>query len=93
MDDDERRAFLSRIGTFFILLGLLLLVLFVASDIGSETYFSYFFIGIIMLSVGFFFKRTNAPPPSPGKRFERIRKIQQKRRETKEMKEAAKKKR
>ena len=35
-------------------------------------------------------RRKFAPPPGPGKRFEGIRKMQQKRREAKAKKEAAK---
>ncbi len=92
MDEEgDRKAFISRIGTFFLILGLMVLILFVASDIGDKTYFSYFFIGVILFSIGFILKRMSAPPPPPSKRFEGIRKIQQKNREAKANKEAAKK--
>ena len=92
MDEEgDRKAFISRIGTFFLILGLMVLILFVASDIGDKTYFSYFFIGVILLSIGFILKRMSAPPPPPSKRFEGIRKMQQKNREAKANKEAAKK--
>ena len=93
MDEDggDRKVFISRIGTFFLLLGVLFVVLFIASDMGDQTYFSYFFIGVLLIATGFIFKRMAAPDPSPGKRFEAIRKLQQKRREAKEKKLAAKK--
>lgn len=90
-EEGDRNAFISRIGTFFLLVGLLVVVLFVASDMGEETYFGYFFFGIVLLSVGFILKRMSAPPASPGKRFEALRKLQQKRIEAKLKKEAAKK--
>ena len=139
-DAGERSALISRIGTFFLLLGALLVFLFIASDISrvdqgriagatqtyiiqgvqalqtrdagaiqagrptptlafqpsnegsnSLTYLSFFCVGAIILGLGWVLKRKSAPPPSPGKRFERIRKFQQKRREAKAKKEAPQK--
>jgi len=92
MDEEgDRKAFISRIGTFFLLLGAIVMILFIASDMGDVTYFSYFFIGAILISAGFIMKRMTAPPPAPNKRFEGLRKMQQKNREAKAKKEAAKK--
>ena len=91
-DDGDRRGFISRIGTFFLLLGVLLLVMFIASDVGEKTYFSYFFIALVLFIIGFVFKRMSAQPPAPSKRFEGLRKIQQQRREAKIKKQAEKKK-
>jgi len=144
MDEEggERRAFISRIGTFFLLLGILLVILFIASDIsrvdqgrianatqayiaqgiqalqtrdagaalaqqmGLPTptialpasthstplnYLYLFCLGTLILVLGFFMRRKFAPPPSAGKRFEGIRKMQQKSREAKAKKEAEKK--
>jgi len=90
MEDDDRKAFISRIGTFFLLLGLLVVVLFIASDMGNVTYFQYFFIGIILLSAGIILKRIGATPAMPGKRFEGLRKMRQKNQEAKNKKEAGK---
>ena len=91
MDEDgDRKAFLSRIGTFFLLLGALVVILFIASDMGKQTYFRYFFIGAILFVTGIIFKRMSAPPPSESKRFEALRKMQQNRREARAKKEAAK---
>ena len=140
--DGDRSAFISRVGTFFILLGALLIILFIASDIsrvdkgrianatqtyivqgvqalqtrdaganlakqiglptptlllpasgngGPLSYLSLFCLGTLILGLGGFMKRKFAPPPAPGKRFEGIRKIQQKRREARVKKEAEKK--
>ena len=91
----ERNSFISRIGTFFILLGVLALVIFIASDVGQETYFGFFFFAAILFITGFVFKRMGAEPTPPSKRFEAIRKMQQQRREDKlkkQLKQAEKKK-
>jgi len=90
MGEDDRNVFISRIGTFFILLGIVVVILFVASDIGQKTYYSYFFIGVLFLAIGVYFKRSSAPPPVPGKRFLGIRNLLQKSRENKTKKEAEK---
>ena len=92
-ENNERNGFISRIGTFFLLLGMLVLVIFVASDVGKDTYFGFFFIATTLFVTGFIFKRMGAEPPSPSKRFEGLRKIQQQRREAKSKKQAEKKKR
>ncbi len=137
----DRSALISRIGTFFVLLGALLVIIFIASDVSrvdtgrianaTQTYIAggvqalqtrdagarlaiqtglptptlalprsvsnsplsylYFFcLGALILGAGFFLRRKFAPPPTPGKRFEGLRKWQQKRREAKAKKEAAK---
>jgi hypothetical protein len=91
MDEEgDRKALIARIGTFFLVIGMLGLILFIASDLGDTAYFQYFVIGIILLSAGLIFKRASAPPPAPSKRFEGIRKWQQIRRENKAKKEATK---
>jgi hypothetical protein len=90
-DGEDRNAFLSRVGTFFLLIGGLLLILFIASDIGTTTYFRYFFLGAIATLVGVFFKRISHVPGKPSNRFEGIRKWQQKRREAAKKREEARK--
>ena len=90
MEEGDRKAFISRIGTFFVITGLLVVILFIASDLGDVTYFRYFFIGVILLSIGFILKRMTASAPAPGKRFEGIRTWQKKRREVKAKKETPK---
>jgi cytochrome c biogenesis protein CcdA len=87
----DRKDLISRIGTFFLLIGLGLVILFIASDVGKTTNFGYFFIGIIMLFIGWHFKRITAPPPKPSARFEGIRKIRQRQEEARAKREAARK--
>ncbi|MDX9991670.1 MAG: hypothetical protein RBS68_06415 [Anaerolineales bacterium] len=92
MDDGERKEFISRIGTFFLLLGFASMWLFIIADMSSATNFIYFFVSIILLVLGWNFKRITASAPKAGNRFEALRKIIQKRREAKQKKETAKKK-
>jgi hypothetical protein len=91
MDEDKRSDFISRIGTFFLLLGIGLMWLFVVSDLNKATNFFFFFVGIIVLVGAWYFKRISAPPRKDAGRFSLIRRILQKQREAKEKKEASKK--
>ncbi len=45
-----------RVGTFFLLVGFGLVVLFILSDAAKQTSFSYFCWGTILLVVGFAFR-------------------------------------
>ena len=92
MDEGERKEFISRIGTFFLLIGIASMWLFVVSDMSNATNFIFFFASIIILVLGWNFKRITASAPKSGGRFEALRKIAQKRREAKQKKEEAKKK-
>jgi hypothetical protein len=91
MDEDKRSDFISRIGTFFLLLGIGLMWLFVISDMNNATNFLFFLIGAMILVGAWYFKRISAPPRKDAGRFSLIRKILQKQREAKERKEASKK--
>jgi len=91
MDEDKRSDFISRIGTFFLLLGIGLMWLFVVSDMNNATNFLFFLIGVMILVGAWYFKRISAPPRKDAGRFSLIRKILQKQREAKERKEASKK--
>lgn len=81
MDQDDRSSLISRIGTFFILLGLLGVILFVASDIADRTNFTYFILAIILFAIAWLFKRTGNTTSLLNKRFEGVRKLQQSRRD------------
>lgn len=91
-EDEDRNALISRIGTFLILIGVLVIFLFIASDVGEKTYFQYFFLGIILLSAGFILKRKTAAPPAQSNRFLWLRKMRQKQREARAKKAASKNK-
>lgn len=91
MEEDKRSDFISRIGTFFLLLGFGLMWLFVVSDLNNATNFLFFFLGVIVLVGAWYFKRISAPPRKDAGRFSLIRKMLQRQREAKAKKEAAKK--
>ncbi|RPH57365.1 MAG: hypothetical protein EHM81_11705 [Chloroflexi bacterium] len=78
-------------GTFFILLGIFLFVLFIMSDVADNTHFGYFCMGGASAIIAIFLKRTCARPAKPSNRFEGIRKWQQRQREASARREEAKK--
>jgi hypothetical protein len=57
-----------RMGTFFIVMGMGIFLLFVVSDVADKVEFDYFFIALILLGIGYYFRRKKAPPP-PANRF------------------------
>ena len=66
--------FIARVGTFFYLVAVTLLVLFIASDAaGTNADYDYFFVALILFIVGFLFRKRAAPPPAAD-RFRIIRK-------------------
>jgi hypothetical protein len=57
------------VGTFFVVMGMGVFLLFVISDLTDKVDFDYFFIALILLVIGYYLRRTKAPPPPSG-RFE-----------------------
>jgi hypothetical protein len=61
---------INRIGTFFILLGVALIALFILSDIAKAPSCGYLIIGAVFLGLGIvLWFRNPAPPPKPSGRF------------------------
>lgn len=52
----DRKEILYRIGTFFLLVGLTLLVFFLMSEAESQPDFSYFCWSMVLLITGFLFR-------------------------------------
>ncbi|MEI6291011.1 MAG: hypothetical protein WCP19_11320 [Chloroflexota bacterium] len=76
MDEEtDSNSFISKIGTFLLLVGGIVIVLFIASDIGDQTYFRLFFIGIILLTAGFMLKKKSPRPQEDSNRFVFIRRL------------------
>ena len=87
--EEDTGPLAPRVGTFFILVGIMLIVLFAASDMQRTPEFDFFFFGLLALAVGIFFRR-KAPAPPPSDRFSLIRKMRENAKKRKE--EKAKKK-
>ena len=63
----DRKEFIYRVGTFFLLVGTGLLIFFMLSEAAKQPTFSYFCWSMILLVVGFLARaqyRKPAPPPS-----------------------------
>lgn len=63
-----------RVGTFFYLLGLGSFILFIASDLADRPDFDYMFVAMLLMGVGWLFRRKKPPPPDSG-RFSIFRKM------------------
>jgi hypothetical protein len=75
--------FLIRMGNFFTLIGIGLMIYFGATYLGSAPDFKYFFLSIFSLLIGWRLSRRKAAPPPSG-RFATIRKMQENSKKRKE---------
>ena len=71
----DRKEILYRIGTFFIWVGIGLLVFFVISEATQQVTFSYFCWSILLLIVGFVFRGQLKRTVTPSGRFSLIRRL------------------
>jgi len=65
----DKKEFLHRVGTFFMLLGIGLIILFSFSEAANQPDMNYFCSGMVMLILAFVFRRRfrRPPPPSSGR--------------------------
>jgi len=70
------KEFIIRIGTFFLLIGSGIFILFVASDYAGKTNFDYLFWAVLSVTVGIMLRRRKPPPPPSG-RFSYIRRMRE----------------
>jgi hypothetical protein len=66
--------FIIRIGTFLILIGIGLVILFAASEGSGHANFDYLFWAVLSLTVGILLRGRKAPAPPSG-RFGSLRKL------------------
>ena len=89
MDNDD--PIIVRVGTFFYVIGGGAFLLFVASDLAKQADFDFLFVSLLMIGIGWMFRRGKAPPPSAG-RFSWLNKQREERRKKKQGNQEAKKK-
>lgn len=64
----NRKEFIHRVGTFFLLVGIGLLVFFFLSEAVKQPTFSYFCWSMVLLTFGFLFRaQYKKPVPSSGR--------------------------
>ncbi len=78
-----------RVGTFFLLAGIGLLLLFVGSVMGKEINVLYLFFGFIALFIGFMLRRKK--PPVENTRFAYFRKMNERNSQRRQERENKKK--
>ena len=70
----DEQDLIPRIGTFFIIIGVGSIFLFIVSDIAESVYFDYLFVGLLLSGIGIYMRRDVDKPPSSG-RFEFLKKM------------------
>lgn len=73
---ENEDPFIVRVGTFFMIMGGAAFILFVTSDIADQVDFDFLFIAMLLIFIGWNFRRNKAPPPPAG-RFSVIRKMRE----------------
>ena len=87
MDNDD--PIIVRVGTFFFVMGGGVFLLFVSSDLANQADFDFLFGAVLLMGIGWVFRRGKAPPPSAG-RFAWWRKTREEAKKKKEEKAKAK---
>jgi len=88
MSDEQKQdmdQFVARLGTFFILLGIFFLIMFIASDAAKQPNFDFLLWGLVGLGFGLVFRR-RASPPQPSGRFGWYKNLREKSKQRKENK-------
>ena len=71
----DRKEILHRIGTFFIIVGVGLLVFFLLSEAARQVAFEYFCWSVFLLVVGFLFRGQFKRSVKPSGRFSIVKKL------------------
>ena len=86
---DSEDPLIYRVGVFFYVIGGGAFLLFVVSDLAKKAEFDFLFMSLLMLGIGWMFRRGKAPPPSAG-RFAWWRKTREEARKSKAEKSKSK---
>ena len=68
--------FIARVGTFFLVIGFGLFVLFLASDMANQPEFDYLCLAMLSVAMGWMMSRRRGPAPSAD-RFSLIRRTRE----------------
>jgi hypothetical protein len=80
----NRKEFIYRVGTFFLLVGTGLLIFFMLSEAAEQPTFSYFCWSMILLTLGFVFRaQYKKPAGPPSGRFSVLKRFKRKPKEEK----------
>jgi hypothetical protein len=74
-DGFDRKEILHRIGTFFLLIGIGLLVFFMLSEAAQNVTFSYFCWSLILMIFGFLFRGQFKRKVTPSGRFSLVKRL------------------
>ena len=78
----------GRLGQFFLIIGLISLVIFITTNQVDNPAYGYFVVGLALSLLGGFLMVKNRKPPPPTARFQAYRKMRQKQAERKAKKKA-----
>ena len=79
----DYRDLIYRVGTFFLLVGIGLVVLFLLSEAAQQVTFGYFCLGTIFLVIGFMFRAQYKRSVQPSGRFRLLKMLTPKSKEDK----------
>jgi hypothetical protein len=71
----NRKEVLHRIGTFFIIMGIGLLVVFLLSEAARQIAFEYFCWSVLLLVIGFVFRGQFKRTVTPSGRFSLVKRL------------------
>ncbi len=74
--------FILRVGTYLIVVGVGIFILFIASEYAAQTNFDYLFWALILMMSGMLLRRRKPSPP-PSERFSILRRLRSRNQEKK----------
>jgi hypothetical protein len=67
--------FTRRFGCFLTIIGIILFIVYLASDLTHNPQFNLFFFSLVFLALGISLMRKGRTPPTPSNRFSLIRRL------------------